>query len=68
MIKAHNYEILNFENHTLPDPEKDPATRLIAERLARGDDIQDPESLLDIPASSRASLAPTGEDGVDSEN
>jgi hypothetical protein len=65
MIRAHNYQILYFENHRYVDLTKpnSPAAKFIEERLARGDDSSDPDDPSDVPASSRASLAPTGGGG-----
>ena len=68
MIRAHNYAIFYFENHRYVDLTKPNslAAKFIAERLARGDDSSDPDDPSDVPASSRASLAPTGGGGGDS--
>jgi hypothetical protein len=64
-IRTHNYQILYFENHRYVDLTKpnSPAAKFIEERLARGDDSLDPDDPLNVPPSSRASLAPTGGGG-----
>jgi hypothetical protein len=64
-IRAHNYAILYFENHRYADliETNSSAAKFIEERLASGDDSSDPDDPSDVPASSRASLAPTGGGG-----